>query len=173
MIVDRVGVVALVATAVFVLDQVTKYFVVIWLDLRTLGEMDVLPPYLVFRMAWNDGMNFGLFGNGSEVTRWVLVALALVISGWVWIWVRREKSGLWSRVSAGLLIGGAIGNVVDRIVYGAVADFLNMSCCGIDNPFAFNVADIAVFAGAVGLVVLTNSDTGKGKPAAKPRRKTP
>jgi signal peptidase II len=56
-------------------------------------------------------------------------------------------------VSAGLLIGGALGNVVDRVLYGAVADFLNMSCCGIDNPFAFNVADVAIFVGAIGLVL--------------------
>ena len=172
-VVDRVGVVALVAMAVFVLDQVTKYFVVIWLDLRNVIEMDVLPPFLVFRMAWNDGINFGLFGSGSEVTRWVLVALALVISGWVWLWVRREGSGPWAQAAAGMLIGGALGNVVDRIIYGAVADFLNMSCCGIENPFAFNVADIAVFAGAVGLVLLTGSDGGKGKPKGAARRKTP
>jgi signal peptidase II len=170
---DRIGVVALVAVAVFVLDQVTKYLVVIWMDLRERGEIDVWPPYLVFRMAWNDGINFGLFGNGSEVTRWVLVALALVISGWVWVWIRREKAGVWAQVAAGVLIGGAIGNVIDRVQYGAVADFLNMSCCGIENPFVFNVADIAVFVGAVGLVIFTGSDSGKGQPKTKPRRKTP
>ena len=49
------------------------------------------------------------------------------------------------------MIGGALGNAFDRLVYGAVADFLNMSCCGIDNPYAFNIADIAIFAGAIGL----------------------
>jgi len=172
-VVDRVGILALVAMAIFVVDQISKYVVVIWLDLRNVIEMDVLPPYLVFRMAWNDGINFGLFGNGSEVTRWVLVALALGISGWVWVWVRREKAGIWAQGAAGLLIGGALGNVVDRIIYGAVADFLNMSCCGIENPFAFNVADIAVFVGAVGLVLFTGADGGKGKPKAAPRRKTP
>ena len=59
----------------------------------------------------------------------------------------------WQRLTAGLLLGGALGNVVDRLIYGAVADFINMSCCGIDNPYAFNVADIAMFAGAIGLVL--------------------
>ncbi len=172
-VVDRVGVLALVALAVFGLDQITKYFVVIWLDLRNLLGIDVWPPYLVFRMAWNDGINFGLFGNGSEVTRWFLVALALGISGWVWIWIRRDQGGVWAQVAGGLLIGGALGNVVDRIIYGAVADFLNMSCCGIENPFAFNVADIAVFLGAVGLVLLTNSESGKGQPKAGRSGKTP
>ena len=55
-------------------------------------------------------------------------------------------------IAGGLLIGGALGNVFDRLVHGAVADFLNMSCCGIVNPFAFNLADVAVFAGALALV---------------------
>ena len=57
------------------------------------------------------------------------------------------------------MVGGAMGNVIDRVFYGAVADFLNMSCCGINNPYAFNVADIAIFIGAVGLAFL--ADDGK------------
>jgi signal peptidase II len=56
-------------------------------------------------------------------------------------------------VFAGLLIGGALGNAYDRIRYGAVVDFLNMSCCGIQNPYAFNVADIFIFVGAIGLAI--------------------
>ena len=172
-VVDRVGVIPLVALVTFVVDQVSKIVVVFGLDLQHRIEMDVLPPFLVFRMAWNDGMNFGLFGDDSQWVRWALVAVALVISVWVWIWVRREAAGIWVQAAAGLLIGGAMGNVVDRIAYGAVADFLNMSCCGIDNPFAFNVADVAIFVGAVGLVVLTNSNGGKGKSKPAPRRKTP
>ncbi len=65
----------------------------------------------------------------------------------------RSGRGPLVQLSAGLLVGGALGNVVDRLAYGAVADFLNMSCCGIENPYAFNVADIAIFAGAAGLVL--------------------
>ena len=68
--------------------------------------------------------------------------------------MRREPRPL-ARISAGLLIGGALGNVVDRLAYGAVADFLNMSCCGFSNPYAYNVADIAIFAGAIGLILFT------------------
>jgi signal peptidase II len=52
-------------------------------------------------------------------------------------------------------VGGALGNVIDRILYGGVADFLNMSCCGFTNPYAFNVADIAIFLGALGLIFFT------------------
>src|SRR6056297_1732895 len=116
-----------VAIATFVIDQMTKYLVVHWLNLRELFAIDVVPPYLNLRMAWNYGVNFGLFAEDSNLTRWVLIAVALVISGAVFWWISRERPGPAGRISAGLLIGGALGNVIDRIVYGAVADFLNMS----------------------------------------------
>ena len=167
------GIIPLVALVTIAVDQTSKLAVVFGLDLEHRIEMDVVPPFLVFRMAWNQGMNFGLFGDSSQVMRWGLVAVALVISGWVWLWVRRENGGPWAQMAAGLLIGGAMGNVIDRIAYGAVADFINMSCCGIDNPFAFNVADVAVFAGALGLVLVTNTADGKGRPRPKANRKTP
>lgn len=140
---------------VFLLDQASKYLVVHWLDLRTLGMIDVAPPLLTLRMAWNYGINFGLMAGDSPVTRWILIAVALIIAGAVLWWVRHEPGGRWQKISAGLLIGGALGNVIDRVLYGAVADFLNMSCCGVNNPYAFNVADISIFAGAIGLVIFT------------------
>ena len=139
----------------FLVDQITKYWVVHVLELDRLRDMPIWPPFLNFKMAWNYGINFGLFQGDTDTTRWILIAIALVISGVVLWWIRREPGGIWQKIAAGLLIGGAMGNVVDRLVYGAVADFLNMSCCGIDNPYAFNVADIAVFAGAVGMVIFT------------------
>ncbi|MBC7131622.1 MAG: signal peptidase II [Roseovarius sp.] len=139
---------------VFLLDQASKYLVVHVLDLRMLGRIEVLPPYLELRMAWNYGINFGLMAGDHPLTRWALIAVALAISGAVLWWVTQEGAGRLHRIAAGLLVGGALGNVVDRLIYGAVADFLNMSCCGIDNPYAFNIADIAVFAGAFGMVLL-------------------
>ena len=92
----------------------------------------------------------------------------------VWLW-RRPQSRMMN-IAAGFLIGGALGNVIDRLLYGAVADFLNMSCCGIENPYAFNVADIAIFMGAAGLVVFTGDSKAKPKSGPKPGpkpRKTP
>lgn len=145
------------AIAVVLLDQISKFLVVQALGLKTLGWIEVWPPYLNFRMAWNQGVNFGLFSNNGDLMRWALIALALIIAAWVGFWVRKEQSGMLGQISAGLLIGGAVGNVIDRLIYGAVADFLNMSCCGIDNPFAFNVADIAIFAGALGLIFFTGN----------------
>ncbi len=143
------------AAAVILLDQGSKFVVVEAMNLRNNLAMDVLPPYLNFRMAWNEGVNFGLFANNAWLMRWFLVAVALLISAWVWRWVRREGHSPAAQIAAGLLIGGALGNVIDRVFYGAVADFLNMSCCGMRNPFSFNVADVGVFLGALGLVLFT------------------
>ena len=141
----------------FITDQASKYAVVHMLNLREVLFIDVLPPLLRFTMAWNEGINFGLFANSADAARWVLIGVALAVSAFVLYWVRRDPPGKWGMISAGLLIGGAIGNVVDRLLYGAVADFLNMSCCGIDNPFAFNLADVWIFAGALGLVFFGGS----------------
>ncbi|WGV15338.1 signal peptidase II [Fuscovulum ytuae] len=161
---------AITAAVIFVLDQVTKVAIVHGLNLIERGVIDVAPPFLTFRMAWNRGVNFGLLAHDADFMRWVLIAVAIAISLWVWLWVRREEPGRWAQISAGLLVGGALGNVIDRVVYGAVADFLNMSCCGIENPYAFNVADISIFAGAIGLILFTGGsdktakgDPGKGK----------
>ncbi len=152
---------------VFIADQATKYLVVHALDLMSRLQIEVIPGFLGFRMAWNRGVNFGLFA-GFDM-RWALVALALAISGVVLWWIARDGGSRWARLSAGLLVGGAIGNVVDRVLYGAVADFLNVTCCGIENPYAFNLADIAIFAGAVGLVLFG----GDGRrPAGRGKAKT-
>ena len=153
------------AGLIFLADQLSKWLIVQRLDLITRQVIEVWPGFVTFRMAWNRGINFGLFAEFDA--RWVLIGIALAITLFVIWWIRREGGGRWTYLSGGLLIGGALGNVVDRILYGAVADFLNVTCCGIENPFAFNVADIAVFAGAIGLVIFTGS-SGKG-----PAQKTP
>ena len=143
---------ALTAVIGFAVDQISKLYVVFWLDLINLQEIDVFAPFLEFRMAWNYGVNFGLFSGQSEVQRTALILIALGISAVVAFWAIRHGSGRLTPVAAGLLIGGALGNVLDRLIYGAVVDFLNMSCCGIENPFVFNLADVAIFLGAIGLM---------------------
>lgn len=162
----------IIAGVTFGLDQATKLAVVHGLNLIERGVIEVFPPFLVFRMAWNRGINFGLLANDADLVRWGLIVLSIIIAVWVWIWVKRDNPGRMAQLSAGLLMGGAMGNVIDRFVYGAVADFLNMSCCGFDNPYAFNVADIAIFAGAFGLVLFTGGDS-KPQQGRKRRDKTP
>lgn len=164
---------AWIAAAIIALDQALKYWVVHVLQLDRQHEIDVLSPWLNLRMAWNQGVNFGLLSSEQDMMRWVLIGVALAISLWVWIWVWRAALGTVARISAGLLIGGALGNVIDRILYGAVADFLNMSLPNWQNPYSFNVADISIFAGAIGLVLMpqTKPAPEPGKPARKPRSK--
>ncbi|MBB5720500.1 signal peptidase II [Loktanella ponticola] len=152
---------------IFLIDQLSKYYVLHWLKLDQIRYIDVAAPFLTFRMAWNRGVNFGL-GAGYDM-RWALIGVALAISIGVIAWLWKAGGTRNMMIAAGLLVGGAMGNIVDRVMYGAVADFLNMSCCGIDNPYAFNVADISIFAGAIGLAFL--SDSGGSKPSKKSRTK--
>jgi signal peptidase II len=137
---------ALIALGVIVaVDQFTKWLVVEYMNLKEIGAIDVI-PFFNFRMAWNTGVNFGLLSAEDPTGRALLIAftggisLALVVAS---MWSRRPLSAL----GLGIAAGGAIGNLIDRFTYGAVADFINMSGFGIRNPWSFNVADIAIFAG--------------------------
>ena len=146
------------AVTTFALDQAIKYVVLFVLDLDRVRQIDVLPPFLRLVMGWNEGINFGLLSGSTDLARWALILLALVISAWIWGMARREPRNRTVQISAGLLIGGALSNVLDRLLYGAVADFLNMSVPGIDNPYSFNLADVAIFIGALGLAFFSTRD---------------
>ncbi|MEE9453527.1 MAG: signal peptidase II [Paracoccaceae bacterium] len=150
--------ISIIATITFLIDRITKWLVVEWLDLAARFKIEVAPPFLNFVMAWNEGVNFGLFGDSGAATRYFLIVLAMVIVIGLLFWAR-NKPGWKIPIFAGLIIGGALGNVLDRFIYGAVADFLNMSCCGINNPYAFNIADVAIFAGAFGLILFSDEKT--------------
>jgi signal peptidase II len=158
--------------AAFFIDQMSKYLVIHMMELARIRSIDVLPPLLNFRYGENRGINFGLFGGGTDASRWILIVLAIVICVGVVFWSLKNAQTRLTQISAGLLVGGALANVVDRVIYGYVLDFLNMSCCGINNPFVFNIADIFIFAGALGLIFFTDDNAG-GTPRSgktKPRR---
>ncbi len=140
------------ALAAFLIDQISKYLVVHVMRVAE-GNIDVLPPLLVFKYGENRGINFGLLQGNTEAARWILIGVSLAISVGVLVWLMRATPSKLMLFCGGLLIGGALGNVVDRVLYGYVLDFLNMSCCGINNPFVFNLADVFIFAGAIGLVL--------------------
>lgn len=142
--------IALASLLFFGLDRLSKVVIVQWLDLATVHRIPVWPPYLDFVMAWNRGVNFGLLGGFDA--RWLLVALSIVVALALASWASK-KSGWTMLLASSAIIGGALGNAYDRIVYGAVADYINMSCCGIGNPYSFNVADVWIFGGAAFLVL--------------------
>ena len=148
--------VCLAAFIWFAADQFSKWAVVHWMRLDEIGHMTLWPPFLNFHMGWNTGLNFGLFAGQDEPVRWIFVSLAVGLSAWILWWAKTGLTRPIALIAAGLVVGGALGNALDRVIYGAVADFLNMSCCGITNPFAFNIADIGIFAGVLGLLFFTN-----------------
>ena len=146
-------IIAWAGIAALLIDQIAKYWVVHVMELARRRAIDIYPPYLNFRYGENRGINFGLLSGETTWMRWVLIAFSLVVCGAVLTWLWRLRPGWPMQISAGLLIGGALGNVLDRLYYGYVLDFLNMSCCGLNNPFVFNLADVFIFVGALGLIV--------------------
>ena len=103
-------------------------------------------------MAWNKGINFGLFEGDSVVHAYILSAISILISIVFVIWLKNSTFFL-IQILAALVIGGALGNAIDRLLYGAVADFINITCCGLRNPYSFNLADVFIFIGLIGLLI--------------------
>lgn len=137
-----------VAGLVFLLDQISKSLI---LDMFANDPRGVeVLPFFNLVLAWNRGVSFGMFGGGT-VPAWGLAVVSFAICGVLLVWMFRS-AGRWTTVSLGLVIGGAIGNVIDRFMHGAVVDFLDFHVAGTHWP-AFNVADSAITVGVVLLVV--------------------
>lgn len=137
------------ALLIIVVDQLTKAWVLSGLDLREMRQVPVWPP--IFNITWveNRGVSFGLFGDGSA--RWMLSGFSVVVAGILGWWALKADRRL--LVSAiGLIMGGAIGNVIDRIRFGFVIDFLDFSGTGF-FPWVFNVADSAITVGVILLIL--------------------
>ncbi|MGB3244303.1 MAG: signal peptidase II [Sulfitobacter sp.] len=158
------------AVIAFGIDQVSKYVVIHMWGLRAGREIEVLPPYVNFIYGENRGINFGLFGGGSDASRWILIVLAVVICLAVIFWLRRTVQPRLAQISGGLLVGGALANVFDRLLYGYVLDFLNNALPGIKNPFVYNLADVFIFVGAFGLILFGTDKNAPRKTAVKKRQ---
>ena len=137
------------ATAIFVLDQLSKWWILT--DVMSIPTVIRITSFFNIVLAWNRGISFGMFDSGSPWSSWILIAVALVIVIFLSIWLMRGESML-SVLAIGSIIGGALGNVVDRIRFGAVVDFLDFHIGGSHWP-AFNVADSAITLGAAALIL--------------------
>lgn len=150
------------AALVVVLDQASKGWILSGVRLQDIGHIEISG---VFDLSYvrNYGVSFGLLKAGSDTARWLLVGLSLAISGLFFNWLRQAPRTS-TALALGAVIGGAIGNMIDRIRFGYVVDFLDFN--GLYFPWVFNVADAAITVGAIGLVVdyLMN---GEGAGAAK------
>ncbi len=149
--ISSVMIILLISSFIFVFDQISKLYVVHFLDLSNRLSITVLPGFIYFKMAWNEGINFGLFANSSDIMRIILIIISILICIGILFWAIKQRS-LFLLFYASAIIGGALGNVIDRVIYGAVADFLNITCCGLYNPYSFNIADISIFLGVIGII---------------------
>ena len=137
-----------IAALVTVLDQLSKWWVVevVMNPPRTIE----VTPFFNLVMGWNKGVSFGLFNTVSSVTAWLLPAVAIIIVGVLTAWlIRVDRLALGAGI--GFIIGGAVGNIVDRLRFGAVADFLDFHAMGVHWP-AFNLADSMITVGAAMLI---------------------
>jgi signal peptidase II len=141
----------LVAALVFLADQLSKWLVINPLQLQSVRNIQLLP---FFDLTWveNRGISLGLFTAGSDGQRWILVAITAAIAAAVawWLW-REERRG--DQLALGLVLGGALGNIVDRSRFGYVVDFADLHF-GEFRPFlVFNVADAAISIGVAILIL--------------------
>ncbi|RVU39697.1 signal peptidase II [Hwanghaeella grinnelliae] len=144
-----VGLGLVICGVTIILDQISKW---VFLDIvqSANGTIEVT-GFFNLVMVWNRGVSFGMFSDHAELGRWGLSGLALAITIGLFFWLR--KVGHWMLAMAlGLVMGGAVGNVIDRVRFGAVFDFLDLHAAGYHWP-AFNVADSAIVVG-VGLILL-------------------
>jgi signal peptidase II len=143
----------LVALLVALADQALKLWILFGIDLGDRGRISVT-PFLDLVLVWNTGISYGWFQQTGPAGQWALLAVKAVAVALLWIWLARAQSRL-SAIALGLIIGGAIGNAIDRIAYGAVVDFVLLHVTTTSWTFdwyVFNLADAAIVAGVVGLL---------------------
>ncbi|MGQ0531759.1 MAG: signal peptidase II [Caulobacteraceae bacterium] len=161
----------IIAAVVFVVDQITKWIVLGPGQFSPDGCLETgygcrfieLTPFFDLQMVWNPGISFGLLRADQDFARWALVALSFVISG-VFLWWLKGADRKLTALALGLVIGGALGNVIDRIRFGKVADFLDFN--GLWFPWVFNVADASITCGAIllaaDMLFFAETEPGKG-----------
>src|SRR6202795_479022 len=152
------------AIAVLILDQASKVWLLFVFDIAHRGAVRVT-PFFDLVLAWNVGISFGWFQNDSQAAQIVLMVIKAVAVIVLAVWMARSRT-LIATVALGLIIGGAIGNAIDRFAYGAVVDFalFHLQIAGNTfNWYVFNLADVAIVAGVAALLY----DSFLGVPAAK------
>ena len=139
------------ACAVFIADQLSKWAILHILNLELDGPPVDVTSFLDLRLVLNPGISYGLLQQDDTTGRWMLVAFTVLASTLVLHWLYQARSRLLA-ISLGLILGGALGNLVDRVVYGEVVDFVHFHH-GDFSWYVFNVADAAIVLGVFGLVV--------------------
>lgn len=140
----------LAAAIVLAADQGSKYWILNVLDLPSLGSVELL-PVLNFTMVWNQGVTFGLLRQGSVEGIYILAGVALLVVVALVVWMRKAENALVT-VALGAIAGGAVGNVIDRLRFGHVVDFIHAHAFDF-SWYVFNVADAAIVCGVAVLII--------------------
>ena len=142
-----------VAVVACVLDQASKVYLLSVFDLAANGPVR-LGPFFDFVLTRNTGISYGLFQTQGAVGQWVLLGFKAVAVLLLWLWLANARDRL-TALSLGLIVGGAVGNAIDRLAYGWVADFVFFHVSTPNwrfNWYVFNLADVAIVAGVIGLL---------------------
>lgn len=148
-----------IAAVVLILDQLTKYWILSVVRLPEGATMEVMWP-LQFTRIWNEGVSFGLLQAQHDLVRWGMVAFNVLVAVLLSYWVRTQTRFL-PAVGLALLIGGALGNAIDRAIFGAVIDFIDVQRLGF-FPWIFNIADSGI---TVGVVLILLDSLRRERPA--------
>lgn len=154
--------VTIVALAGLALDQASKLWLLFGYELGAKGAV-ALTPFFDLVLVWNRGISYGLFQQHDTLGRWLLAGFTVAASVAIWVWAARTAK-LVPVLSLALILGGAIGNGIDRVVWGAVVDFAHFHV-GDFSWYVFNLADVWIVAGVLGL--LYDWLTERGDDAAK------
>ena len=138
-----------VSAVVLAIDQITKWWIVF--TVMPPPRVIEVTPFFNLVLGWNRGISFGFLDSGGWLSAWFLPLAAVAISAVLAVWLYRVRH-LRAAVGIGLIIGGAMGNLIDRLQFGAVADFLDFYAWGTHWP-AFNLADSAITVGAAVLIL--------------------
>ncbi len=143
----------IVAAVAAAIDQAVKLWLLFGFDLAGRGDFP-LGPFIDIVLVWNTGISYGWFQQSGPAGQWALLGVKAIAVVFLWVWLARAGSRL-AAVALGLIIGGAVGNAIDRLAYGAVVDFVFFHITTASWSFrwyVFNLADVAIVAGVVGLL---------------------
>jgi len=143
----------LIAVGSLIIDQAVKLWLLFGFDLGNQGRVAV-GPFLELVLTWNTGISYGWFQQDGPVGQYVLLAFKIVAVALLWVWLSRATTRM-TALGLGLIIGGAIGNALDRVIHGAVVDFALLHITTATwrfNWYVFNLADVAIVAGVAVLL---------------------
>jgi signal peptidase II len=146
----------IISIFIFLLDFFSKYFLINLYDLGSKGRV-YITSFLDFILVLNPGISFGILSNGNDIQRWTLSFLSILVIFYLYYWSTKSPSRI-IKISLFVMIGGALGNVFDRLIYGEVIDFISLHVFDY-YWYVFNIADIAIVLGGLTILIDLTRDS--------------